>query len=156
MCKNHFWNFFCPWVSFVIKCVFVSFYVLHRIDPQKKRLPITAPYTASSRFLYRAPRRWASARTRPWTTATTCWKATKRTASRGAGWRRTRSLRRRGGRWRCTGAPPRVRARRWMWARKWKDMRRCLFKWVSPEWGCVSFAHTNRIKSAHKLCMRVL
>jgi hypothetical protein len=26
-----------------------------------------------------------------------------------------------------------------MWARKWKDMRRCLFKWVSPEWGFCEF-----------------
>jgi len=28
MCKKHFWNFF------VILCVFVFFYVLHRIDPK--------------------------------------------------------------------------------------------------------------------------
>ena len=57
MCRNHFWNCFCPRSFFVIICVFVFLYVLHYIDPSQTQ-PFPFPFPRPLPSWSRGARPW--------------------------------------------------------------------------------------------------
>ena len=125
MCQNHFWNFFCPRIFFVITCVFVFFYVLQRIDPPWKHSSVCVD-RRKWRGPHAVPRHGDCIRTRKW--------------SRWLGWLGT-APRSRLGLWLWPSARPRPRPWWPLWSRPrrrlWRPSAECRDR--RP---CISWRHS--------------